>query len=80
MTKKKEYQFICRNCEGIFTTSDIGQPICRGCWSKTGLSRALLTEMFGYPRPTPLQERKWGAGMEKQRLIKERNSKIEGED
>lgn len=72
----KEYEFICNECEGIFTTRDIGQPICRLCWQKTGLSRAILPDMWGYPTPTPKQEVRWSAGKNAKRLIRERQRAI----
>lgn len=75
MGKRKEYEFICRKCGGLFTTFDIGQPICRLCWQKTGWSRALLTEMFGYPQPSPKQALKWKDGAKWKRLIKEKNDR-----
>lgn len=67
----KEYTFICKICTGYFTTNDIGLPICRGCWSKLGASRGMLPNLFGYPKPTPLQEAKWNASKTATRLIRE---------
>lgn len=75
MPKRKEYEFLCRECGGLFHTYDIGQPICRGCWSKTGFSRALLTEMWGYPEPSPKQAVKWKDGAKWAKLIREEQHK-----
>ena len=55
----KEYQFKCKRCEGIFTTQDTQQPICRGCWRFTGLTREQIIDRFGKPNPTPLTAAKW---------------------
>ena len=55
----KEYQFVCKICDGIYTTSDINQAICRSCWSKTGLPRQIIEEKYRPPQPTPLQAAKW---------------------
>jgi len=73
------YQYICKKCNGIFTTTDIGLPLCRPCWGSTGLSRTILFEMFGYPKPSPLQEVKNGNGIRWRNKIKEQHRRLRRE-
>ena len=90
MTKKREeYQFVCWECNGIYTTYDKGMPLCRGCQSRHASKlpndtpkqvRDNIIHLYGEPSPTPLQAAKWRSSRSAKRLIKERQRKIEGED
>ena len=75
----KEYEFVCWECFGIYTTQDKQMPLCRGCQSKHALKvdflsikeiRLNIIKLYGTPTPTPKQAARWRAIKRATRLIK----------
>lgn len=80
-----EYEFVCWDCGGIFTTRDKKNPLCRQCTQKIWKKDLSLTytevvewilNLYGPPSPSPRQKAKWERSREAKRLLEERDHKI----